>query len=93
MVRKFNIDIDGVDIHYVDNYLGINLDNRLDFESHAKECLGLVSHKFQKVRNIVNKKQAITIYKSRILPILIMAIYFVTKHLLEQLINFKNYKI
>ena len=50
--------------------LGIKLDNKLDFESHAKECLRLVSHKLYLVsiiRNITNNNQAITIYKSKIL--------------------------
>ena len=43
----------------------------LDFESHAKECLRLVSHKLylvSRIRNIINKDQAVTIYKSKILP-------------------------
>ena len=72
-VRHYNIFCNGIEIHYVNmfNYLGIKLDNKLDFESHAKECLRLVSHKLylvSKIRNIINKKQAITIYKSKILP-------------------------
>ena len=56
---------------YIFNYLGIKLDNKLDFEAHAKECLRLVSHKLylvSRIRNIINNIQALTIYKSKILP-------------------------
>ena len=73
MVRHYNMFANGIEIMYVNifNYLGIKLDNKLDFESHAKECLRLVSHKLylvSKIRNTLNKDQAITIYKSKILP-------------------------
>ena len=73
MVRHYNMFANGIEIMYVNifNFLGIKLDNKLDFESHAKECLRLVSHKLyldSKVRNTLNKDQAITIYKSKILP-------------------------
>ena len=73
MTRHYDISIGGDDIHYANifNYLGIKLDEELDFESHAKECLRLVSHKLylvSRIRNIINKDQAVTIYKSKILP-------------------------
>ena len=72
-VCHFKLLIDQQDIHYVNsfNYLGIKLDEKLDFEVHAKECLRLVSHKLyilSKIRNIINNTQALTIYKSKILP-------------------------
>ena len=68
-----NIFCDDKEVLYTNtfNYLGIKLDNKLDFESHAKECIRLVSHKLYlvtKIRNIINNKQALTIYKSKILP-------------------------
>ena len=71
--RYYNIFSNDNEIHYVNifNYLGIKLDNKLDFEMHAKECFRLVSHKLylvSKISNIINNKQAITIYKSKILP-------------------------
>ena len=52
--RHYNIFIGGDDIHYVNifNYLSIKLDEKLDFESHAKECLRPVSHKLYLVSRI-----------------------------------------
>ena len=53
------------------NYLGVKLDCKLNFENHAKECLRLVSHKLYmltKVRSYITNDQALTIYKSKILP-------------------------
>ena len=73
MTRYYNIYSTNKEILYVNtfNYLGIKLDNKLDFEAHAKECLRLVSHKLylvSRIRNIINSKQALAIYKSKILP-------------------------
>ena len=56
--RYYNIFCNETMIHYVNifNYLGIKLDNKLDFEAHAKECLRLVSHNLylvSKIRNII----------------------------------------
>ena len=73
IARHFKIFSNEIGILYVNNftYLGIKLDNKLDFESHAKECICLVSHKLyivSKVRNILNQEQALAIYKSKILP-------------------------
>ena len=69
MTRHYNIFIGGDVIHYVHifNYLGIKLDGKLDFESHANKCLRLVSI-VSRIRNIINKEQAVIIYKSKILP-------------------------
>ena len=71
--RHFDLLCENEDVHYMNifNYLGIKLDNKLDFESHGKECLRLVAHKIyilSKIRNFINKNQAIMIYKSKILP-------------------------
>ena len=73
MTRYYNIYSTNKEILYVNtfNYLGIKLDNKLDFEPHAKECLRLVSHKLylvSRIRNMIKSKQAIAIYKSKILP-------------------------
>ena len=64
MARHYNIFIGGDNIHYVNifNYLGIKLDEKLDFESHAKECLRLVSHKLYLVFRI---KKLILLTKNR----------------------------
>ena len=52
-------------------YLGATLDNLLDFELHAKTTVKLVSHKikiFSKIRGYLNERQALMIYKTKILP-------------------------
>ena len=68
-----NIEINSKKLQYVRqfNYLGVKLDSRLTFETHASESIRLVSHKLYllaKIREFVDKKQAITIYKSKIMP-------------------------
>ena len=73
MARHYNILSNETEILYVDNftYLGIKLDSKLDFESHATECLRLVWHKLypiSKVRNILNKQPALAIFKPKTLP-------------------------
>ena len=53
-------------------YLGITLDDNLDFNIHIENCLKLVSYKaylLGKVRKYINVHTAVTIYKSMILPI------------------------
>ena len=67
------LELSGTKLQYVRqfNYLGVKLDSRLTFESHANECIHLVSHKkilLTKIRTYIDKKQALTIYKSKILP-------------------------
>ena len=67
------LQIGGENIGYVTSYpyLGIKLDNKLTFELHIKETLKLVSHKLfllSKIRKYLTKKQALTIFKSKILP-------------------------
>ena len=68
-----NLSIGTDDIHYVKyfNYLGVKLDCKLNFENHALECMRLVSHKIymlSRIRNLITTHQALTIYKSKILP-------------------------
>ena len=53
------------------NYLGIKLDYQLNFESHTKESARQVAHKvyiLSKIRPFLNIKQAIQIYKTKVLP-------------------------
>ena len=55
------------------NYLGVKLDNKLNYESHALECVRQVSHKLYtltKIRPLINDTQALCLYKSKILPYL-----------------------
>ena len=47
------------------NYLGVKLDCKLNFESHASECLRLVSHKIymlSQIRKFISTHQALVIY-------------------------------
>ena len=71
--RSLDVYIAGTKLKYVNffNYLGIKLDNTLTFEKHAAECIHLVSHKLyllSRVRKYISIGQAISIYKSKIVP-------------------------
>ena len=71
--RALDVHISGSKLKYVNhfNYLGIKLDNTLSFEKHAAECVHLVSHKLyllSRVRKYITIGQAISIYKSKIVP-------------------------
>ena len=51
--------------------LSVRLDNTLNFELHASECLKMVAHRLyllSRVRKYITIGQAITIYKSKIVP-------------------------
>ena len=65
--------INGFKLQYVThfNYLGIKLDNSLTFELHACETIRTVAHKLyllSRKRKYINIQQAITIYRSMIVP-------------------------
>ena len=92
------VEISGTKLQYVRhfNYLGVKLDSRLTFEMHANECLRLVSHKIfllTKIRKYIDKKQALTIYKSKIMPyfdygdIFLLGVQVKTKDMLQKLQN------
>ena len=71
--KLLNLCIGNDIIHYVNNfnYLGVKLDCKLNFKHHAQECMRLVSHKIymlSKIRNFITTYQALSIYKSKILP-------------------------
>ena len=71
--KKPDTFIDDTKLHYVNqfNYLGIKLDSTLTFESHANETVRMVAHKlfiFSKIRKYITVQQAITIYRSKIVP-------------------------
>ena len=60
-------------VHFVNEftYLGAHLDSLLDFESQAKATLKIVSHKskiLSRIRGYMSNDQAITIYKTKVLP-------------------------
>ena len=90
--------INGTKVQYVNhfNYLGIKLDSSLTFELHATECLRMVAHKLYllgRMRKYISTEQAITIYKSKIVPyfdygdIFLMSITSKTKQKLQKLQN------
>ena len=71
--RKCDTIMNGSILQYVNhfNYLGIKLESTLTFEKHACETIRMVAHKLfllSRVRKYVNIQQAITIYRSMIVP-------------------------
>ena len=61
------------DLLYVHNfnYFGVKLDNKLNYEVHALECARQVAYKIYtltKIRPLISNYQAISLYKSKILP-------------------------
>ena len=90
--------INGTALQYVHNfhYLGVKLDDKLNFEAHANECIKMVSYKLYlltKIRGYIDKEQAITIFKSKIIPyfdygdIFLYKIQVKTKNTLDRLQN------
>ena len=70
---KYDTFMDGYKLQYVKhfNYLGIKLENTLTFENHANETIRMVAHKLyllSRIRKYINIGQAITIYRSMIVP-------------------------
>ena len=54
-------------------YLGVTLDNQLNYNSHVNKIISSVSGKlkqFQRMRNFLNVKAAVLVYKSMLLPLL-----------------------
>ena len=52
-------------------YLGVKLDNQLNYGPFLKETASLIAHKIyimSKVRKCINTRQALIIYKSKVLP-------------------------
>ena len=52
-------------------YLGINLEQTLNYRCHTENLLKLINHKlymFSKIRRYLNVQSAVTIYKTMILP-------------------------
>ena len=55
------------------NYLGVTLDSKLNYNLHIKKLIATVSAKlkqFQRMRNFLNTKAALLVYKSMMLPII-----------------------
>ena len=79
--------LNGYRVHFVHEYtyLGAHLDFLLDFESQAKVTLK-ISHKIKilsRMRAHISDNQALTIYKTKVVHILIMLIFFVLGHIKE----------
>ena len=101
MLRRaqfLDISVDDKTLQYVRqfNYLGVKLDSRLTFEMHASESIRLMSHKIyllMKIRGYVDKKQALTIYKSKVMPyfdygdIFLIGTHVKTRDMLQKLQN------
>ena len=70
---KLEVNLSGTKIQYVKhfNYLGMRLEDMLTFEFHAAETLRMVAHKLyllSRIRKFVTIGQAISIYKSKVVP-------------------------
>ena len=67
---KLTLNDEETDFVKVFNYLGVKLDDQINYEHFIKETAKLIAHKmylFSEIRKYINKKQAITIYKTKIL--------------------------
>ena len=51
-------------------YLGITIDNHLNYNKHIQNVITNVSEKFQRMKSFLNIKAALKVYKSTMLPIL-----------------------
>ena len=85
------------ELHYVSNfsYLGVKLDNKLNYESHALDCSRQVSHKIYtltKIRPLINDIQALCLYKTKILPYFDHGDIFYNKTYIRTLTKLQNYK-
>ena len=74
-LSTFEIQFDTVPLVEVNSYkyLGITLDNQLNYNKHVQKVISTVSGKlkqFQRMRSFLNVKAALTVYKSTILPLL-----------------------
>ena len=68
---KLTLNNEETDFVKVFNYIGVKLDDQLNYEHFIKETAKLIAHKmylFSKIRMYINKRQAITIYKTKNLP-------------------------
>ena len=71
----FGINVDGTPLSQVSSYkyLGITLDEHLNYNLHSNKVIGSVSSKlkqFRRMRVFLNTKAAMMVYKSMLLPIL-----------------------
>ena len=68
-----DIQLDGTPIQAVASYkyLGMDLDSKLCFKKHVRRIIASTTGKqFQRMRGFLNKKAAIMVYKSMLLPIM-----------------------
>ena len=74
-LRDVNVTIEDTLITSVTSYkyLGLDLDDKLNYKKHVKGVVALTSGKlkqFQRMRSFLSKKAAIMVYKSMLLPLL-----------------------
>ena len=72
---ELNVSFNGTDLEHVGsfNYLGVKLDQVLQYDLHAKTLIQRVSDKvtyLRRIRRFINSTAALRIYKNMILPIL-----------------------
>ena len=74
-IPKLSLNIEGVPLEKTLNYtyLGVTLDEQLNFEQHARNLIKRVSDKtyqLRRLRRFLNTKAALSVYKNMILTIL-----------------------
>ena len=74
-VSTFEITYNNKPLHSVSSYkyLGVTLDNHLNYNCHVTKLISLASSKlkqFQRMRSFLNVRAAIMVYKSMLLPLL-----------------------
>ena len=75
MLPGFEIEVDGTPIKKVSNYryLGVTLDNHLNYNKHVQRTIGRVTLKLKqlrRMRSFLDTRAATLVYKNMILPIL-----------------------
>ena len=71
--ESVQINVNGVQMELVKSfsYLGIIIDNKLQFNDHIQRCIMQAGHKvymLSRIRHSINKKTALVVFKSMILP-------------------------
>ena len=73
--QKVNLSMSNIKIHQVQNYkyLGVMLDENLNFNCHVNSIIRNVTHKMNMLRRVsqfLTEKASLLIYKAFILPIM-----------------------
>ena len=89
--HMLEVNVNGVKLEFVKSfsYLGITIDTKLQFNEHIKNATRNAGHKvymLSRIRHCINKKTALAIFKSMILPYLMVHVANLTN------INYKLFR-